>query len=318
MDQALFTKIKDFLTPANSVIILLPAQPDADSLTAAIALHLSLKQVGKTSTIASSDLGSAPQIEGISEVKKQIGNQKLVVSFDYKEDSVENVSYDIDEGNKRFNLIIQPRTGQPPLDKGSVQFSYSGASADLVITFGINSLEELGKIYSDEKAFLDQAKLVNIVNSPRPSTFAEVNILTSGKSYAETIGLLLKFAQFALPESGATLLYHQLSDSTDNFQSNDTNADTFELAAYLLRHNAKRPATPAPMVLSPDGHPRPAPQIFRPQGGSFPPSQKSPFNGGTPTFVPTDWQKPKIFKSAFPSPVAPPQTTLSTPSGQLK
>src|SRR5687767_7995773 len=100
-------KAKELLQSANSVIILLPSQPDTDSLVAGLSLYQSLKSAGKTSVIGSSNLATnQPQIEGQNEIKTNIGNQKLVVSFDYKEENVENVSYDIDEQNKKFNLII--------------------------------------------------------------------------------------------------------------------------------------------------------------------------------------------------------------------
>src|SRR5688572_29873637 len=228
MDNTL-NQAKDLITSANSVIVLLPPQADVDSLAAATSLHLTLKQT-KSSVLGSSSLPSnVSEIEGLSEIKKTIGNQKLVVSFDYKEENVENVSYDIDEQNKKFNLIIQPKAGQTPLDPSHVSFSYSGASADLVVTLGVNSLEELGKIYSDEKQFLDQAKIVNINASGRPSTFAEVNLALPNKSITEIAGQLLKTTNLTPTDVAATNLYRQLLISTNNFQAPGVDAETFDL-----------------------------------------------------------------------------------------
>src|SRR5688572_23319600 len=246
MDNTL-NQAKDLITSANSVIVLLPPQADVDSLAAATSLHLTLKQT-KSSVLGSSSLPSnVSEIEGLSEIKKTIGNQKLVVSFDYKEENVENVSYDINESTKKFNLIIQPKAGQSPLDPSSVEFSYSGAQADLVITLGINSLEELGKIYSEEKQFLDQVKIVNINSSARPSTFATINLSLPGKTASDLAGTLLKSLELNLPSEAATNLYRQLTASTQNFQGANVDADTFEFAAYLLRHNAKRVVATKPI-----------------------------------------------------------------------
>ncbi len=243
MDPNLLTQASSEINSASSVLVLLPSSPDADSLTAALSLHLSLKKAGKNSLIGCSSLkfDSAPL--GVDQIQTAIGNQKLVISFDYVEDKVDLVSYDLDESGKRFNLVITPKEGAAPLDPATVQYAYTGASADLVITFGINSLEELGKIYSDEKAFLDQASIINI-NPARPSSFAKINLTATTVSVSELIGSLLKSMSLKPTVDAATNLYRQLLTATNNFQSQSVTAETFELAAYLMRHQASRLAPP--------------------------------------------------------------------------
>lgn len=283
--------VKTLLSTANTVLILLPPKPDTDSLSAALSLHQSLKNAGKTSTIGASSLpDNPPKLDGLSEIKKTIGNQKLVISFDYQEDQVENVSYDIDEATKKFNLVIQPKAGQTPLDPKNLEFSYSGAQADLVITFGINSLEELGRLYSQEKTFLDQVKILSLNSTPRPASFTQFQL--THPSLNQLVIKLLVATGLTPTEATATNLYRQLLQSTNNFQSSEVDADTFEQAAFLLRSGAKRSIT-SPQPLQP----------IQPIAVSTPPSYRpapAPASAPltTPPSVPADWQKPKIYSSA--------------------
>ena len=89
------------------------------------------------------------RLVGIDKISEKIGNRNLIISFDYKEDSIEKVSYNV-EGEK-FNLVIQPRSGYPPLDKSSVDFSYEGIDADVIFVIGAQKLEDLGAIYDKER-----------------------------------------------------------------------------------------------------------------------------------------------------------------------
>ena len=83
---------------------------------------------------------------GLDRVEKLFsgGKESLVVSFDYKEEKVDKVSYNI-EGDK-FNLIIKPKEGQLPLDPQDVIFSYSGKKPDLIIAINTSALEEIKKL----------------------------------------------------------------------------------------------------------------------------------------------------------------------------
>jgi len=286
------TKIKD----ANSVLILLPPDPDTDSLSGALGLHLSLKQAGKSSTIGCSSrvkVGDS-HLFGIDQVKENIGNRNLVVSFDYKEESAENVSYDIDEATGKFNLRIKPKDGADPLDSSSISYSYTGAQADLVITFGITSLEELGRLYSEEKEFLDQANLANLSIATTSIAFAGINLSNNkATSISELVTHLLKITGISPTADAATNLYNQLLSASENFQSPKVTADTFEIAAFLLRSGAQK-STPKPQAEIT------APTFFTPPP-TTPQSENTPSTpsiNDTSKGVPADWTGPKIYRGS--------------------
>src|SRR3989338_11249135 len=195
-DKNLIKEAKDEVTSAKSIAILLPPDPDTQIVSAGLGLCLSLAGTGKQVQI-----GCASQIRvenaelfGVDQIKNNIGNQNLVISFDFKEENLKKVDYDVDE-NGKFMLLIQPQPGSPAPDTSTINYSYSGASADLVFVFSITSLEELGKIYADEKAFLDHAKIISLSLSSKPSNFSALAL------HSHTAGCLAEIVTFLLHSS---------------------------------------------------------------------------------------------------------------------
>ena len=305
LDQ--LNQFKTKLKEANSVLILLPPEPDVDSLSAALSLHLTLKNSGKTSTVGCSTPAkvASSNLFGINQLKTNIGNRNLVISFDYQEDSAENVSYDIDENTRKFNLRIKPKSGSAPLDTSSIIYSYTGAEADLVLTFSINSLEELGRLYSEEKEFLDQSTVANLSLTESPSPFASMS-LNSGQfsCLSELVAFLLKSVGISPTADASTNLYGQIMSVVNNFQSPKITPDTLETAAFLLRSGAQAPkpkeqspTSTAPLFFSPPPI-TPRNKSVQSQGGSVVTSTQAASSQPVTSGVPSDWTGPKIYRGS--------------------
>lgn len=294
-------QLKTKLAEAKSVLVLLPPQPEADLVTSARALGSAFKLSGRTVTV-----GCSSPIPEAEEIKTTVGKQNLIISFPYREENVEHVSYDIDEATNKFNLIIRPKEGKSPLDINSVEFNHTGASADLVITLGITSLEELGKLYSDEKRFLDNAEIINLKKGGPPAEFAAMDLsAVRSTCLSELTVWLLRQAGLKPQADLAGNLYRQLMTSTNSFQSPLVSAETFEAAAFLLRSGARTMATPAmpPAMSVPNFAPAPffppAPQLSKAN-----PLLEEPLvedsqteKKTAPGAIPADWQGPKIFRA---------------------
>jgi len=238
------------------------------------------------------------ELFGVDQIKNSIGNQNLVISFDFKEENLKKVDYDVDE-NGKFMLLIQPQPGSPAPDTSTINYSYSGASADLVFVLGVTSLEELGRLYADEKAFLDKAKIVSINLTAKPSANAAIALHTGAATcLSEVVGFLLKNWEIEPTADAASNLLSVLGTSTNQFTSPKVTADTFETIAFLMRHGGHLGRSPLsntsrfgafPPMMPPTFDDELPPPAF---GQSFPPVPR----------IPSDWKKPKIFKSGQPSP----------------
>lgn len=240
MNQKLnLQKLKQALSPARSILVTVPQSPSLDKMAASLSLYLSFKKAGKAATIA------CPQqmtvefsgLVGVDKVIDRIGNRNFVISFDYIKDSIEKVSYNV-EGNK-FNLVIQPKTGFPPLDAKKVSYSYSGTESDLIFVIGAQQLEDLGRLYEKEKNLYQGNQVVNIDYHPQNTQFGKINIFLPGaSSYSEIATLILKTLNFPSGGDIATNLLIGLKSATNNFQK--ASPEAFEAAAFCLRAGARQ------------------------------------------------------------------------------
>ena len=240
-DQNQLASTKKLLDFATSIIIALPGDPSSDMVSAGLSLHLSLISAGKKSQIGcGTEVHVDPKLLGAGEIVDSIGAKNLIISFDYQEDDLEKVDYDVRPDGK-FYLMIKPKTGAPIPDVSNVKYSYSGATSDLVITFGINSLEELGKIYADEKAFLDEAKILSLNISPRPASFTPNLFHQTFNSFSELVTELLEKTDIKPSADAAKNLLTSIYGETKNLTSARMTANTFSSISFLMRHGARLP-----------------------------------------------------------------------------
>lgn len=279
---------KHLIDSAQSVIIILPPDPTKDMISAGISLHAALKDNGKTSQIGcGSEVNLDSPIKGVSSISDTIGSRNLIISFDYHEDDLDKVDYDVRDDGK-FYLLVKPKAGSPVPDVGGVKYSYSGAEADLVITFGIGSLEELGKIYADEKTFLDEAEILSLNTSLRPAAFTSNLFHKNAVSFSELVAVLLWEQKIKISAPVAQILLTNIFESSNNFTNTHLTAITFEVIAYLMRSGAHLPKSQANTQTFTQAPFFEIPQDTIEENIPLPEEENAP--------VPSDWNKPKIFR----------------------
>lgn len=279
--------IKNLLESAKSIIVVLPPDPTSDMVAAGISLHLSLKESGKNSQIGcGSDLEIDPQIEGVTEIPNTIGSRNLIISFDYKEDDLDKVDYDTREDGK-FYLVVKPKTDAPAPDISNVHYSYSGASADLIITLGVTTLQELGKIYAEEKQYLDNVEAISLNTTLRPSAFTGNAVHKLSGSFSELVAGLIENLKLKTTPALANNLLTGIYSSTKGLTTGRLSADTFGSVAFLMRSGAQLPSQPVSLP----NYSQP-PFFETPQAVEEDPS----FQNREEDSIPSDWNKPKVFR----------------------
>lgn len=236
-----FSDIPQHLKNSQSVLIVLNDHPSFDEQLAAAGLLLVLQEQIETVLLAGPSKIENPTIAGLSELKTELGHKNLVVTFDYIPESVNNVSYHIDEDAKKFYLTIKPEKGHKPLDRNSVELEYAGAEADLVFLFGVSELDELGKLYYGYEDFYQNTPLVAFSKSK--AAYAEYPInCGSISSVCEAVFQMLHQAGVEFDSESATNLLAGIQYETKNFVDPTADADTFEAVSHLLRAGARRRA----------------------------------------------------------------------------
>lgn len=234
--------LKKELQTLKKVLLLLSSTPNVDSVAAALALSLALQKKGIDVHVASpSDMRvEFSRLVGVDGVKNKIGNRNLVISFEYSEDRVEKVSYNISEDGKRFNLVVAPKTGAVSLDPATVQYDHTGVDAEVVIMVGVSNFAELGPFYEEERNSIEGAKTVAITLFPAP-TFANIHVDAQGfTSLCELMTACIVQLGLELETDSANNLMFGIDSITQSLTSPTVTADTFETVAALMRAGAKR------------------------------------------------------------------------------
>jgi nanoRNase/pAp phosphatase (c-di-AMP/oligoRNAs hydrolase) len=242
--QDFFSSLREPLTTAQTIFILLPQNPNLDKVAASLALFLSLQKAGKQTTIAclTEMTVEFSALVGVDKIQTKLGGRNLVISFDYLEDSIEKVSYNIE--NNKFNLVVQPKTGFPSLSTEKVDYSYSGGEADLVFTVGAKNLESLGGLSQSVKSSEKQI-MVDLDVNPANTQFGRINLVNpQASSCSEMVVWLISRLNLPIDEDMASNLFLGIERMTSNFSSPRVSAATFEAAAFCLRAGARRTRRP--------------------------------------------------------------------------
>lgn len=307
-DQTALQSIKDNLSKANDIYVLVAQNPTFDMMASATALYLSLKESGKNVFIACPDEVRAEfsRIVGIDQVTDNIGNRNLVVSFKVAEEGqIDKVSYNLDADGKTFNLIIKPKSGASPLKSDEVTYTYAGAEAQLIFLVGVNRLEDLGHFYQNERKLFTDSVSVSLTRFPSTGT-ATYNYSDTGlSSLSELTYRLMEDLELSAEVTGDTAsnLLAGIDQATNQLQNPMLKANTFEAVANLMKAggtrqvaNTSAQAFPGRQSFIPkEGWPQ-APIPVRPT-----PTPTEVVSGETivdtsSTDVPEEWLTPKIYK----------------------
>src|SRR5258706_396295 len=138
MDNASSQRVKELIAKNDKIGILVGKNPSLDQMAAALALHLGLKQLGKTSAIAcpSESIVANSSLVGIDKVKTELSGEggDLVVSFPYREGEIEKVSYTLENGY--LNIVVKATEEGLSFEQQDVLFKRSGGVPSLLFIVG--------------------------------------------------------------------------------------------------------------------------------------------------------------------------------------
>lgn len=230
--------LKDKLASANSVLITFATTANTDSIAAALAFYLSLKNSGKKVAVVTSSPVTVrdSHLVGIDKVTTDIGGNSLVITLNVAEDVIDKVTSNTEGGH--LNLIINPREGAEPVTEKDVIFGYTGATADLILVIGAADLKDIGTLAEKEIELFNNSTIANISN--QVGSFGAINITDPSSSNSELVTALLKELSLPLDVDIANNLMSGIEAGTDNLSSPNMTADTFEALAVLYRAGARR------------------------------------------------------------------------------
>ena len=204
-------QFKSLLDSAHSVAILLPKNPELDAVAAALSLKLSLDQFGKPALVTCPDSMTVEfhRLVGADTVISNFGSRNLVITFPGQTEIVDKVSYHIDDRGE-LNLVVTPKPNTPGIDHRKLEFHFRRRSSR---SHNSSWRREIPEVFAQSKQF--------------------------SLSTSQETARLLETLKLPISNDAASNLLAGIEKSTSNFTTNVT-ADTFEIAAALMRHGARR------------------------------------------------------------------------------
>jgi hypothetical protein len=242
MDNLTLSKIREAIEKYKNIAIATPIDPTVDEMGAALALYLSLKDMGKTLSIATPNepLVEVSALVGIDEVKTNIGEASgdLVVSFPYREGEIEKVSYTRDDD--LLNIVVKAGEKGLNFDEKDVKFARGSTAPELLFIVGAARVSDLGKLF--DPATLKDTVVVNLDNKPENQGFGDI-VMASAKfsSVSEIIANVIFSGGFKMDLDISQNLMLGIATATNNFQDANTSSLAFEMAGVLMRNGALRP-----------------------------------------------------------------------------
>ena len=263
LNNELLASLQNILQTAESVMIIFAPHATADVQASTVAMYQLIQSVGKNPRLLTPQKTGQFVFSELDTAQAELGQENLVVSFPYSLEKVDKVSYHISEELQRFYLTIKPKAGIAPLDTTDVQYTYTGARVDAVITLGISDQQELEQLYFGYEELFASVPIFVITEAG--ANFGTHLFETSGHScMSEAVAQLISQAEYTLSPDAATALLSAIEQQTQLLSSLSCTAETFETVALLLRSGARRsPRTPegkvttAHEVVLSDGHKTP-------------------------------------------------------------
>ena len=195
-------------------------------------------------------------------------------------------------------------------------------SADLIISVDTLSLHDLGTVYTNQKDTFTKTPIINVDFHNENVNYGALNLVDPGaSSTTELVAELLASLGVKLTADIGTNLLNAIYSATNNFQHANTTSMAFEVASVCLKAGAKRFGVEAPRevaapveavaprpepVAAPKAEPVAEPRIFvnkqpitpQPAQPASPLAQEAAEDSKKSSNPPSDWLKPKIFKSS--------------------
>lgn len=239
------TRFQDTIARSQSVLVVLPQNPDFDTVAAGLSLYLALSGYSKTTSVfcPSDMLVEFNRLVGVDRVSRELGDKNLTITLvDYPANNIDRVSYNIENGQMELTIIPKSQVNAPHPEQ--VMSKLGGMSVDTVILVGDVTRESLGEAYVE----LDKIPVkIQISQNSRPQAMdrrmgttmpagRQVEIVDPAAScFCELVGNLLFDTN--LPVSGDTArnILMGITTATNNFTSPRVRPETFELAAKVAR-----------------------------------------------------------------------------------
>ncbi len=227
--------IKQLIVDAKNICVIPPQTFEPESLTAALALFYTLRELHKNVNFISDTLPESmnflvPPLDFISPPKD------FIISIPKNIAEVSQVYYEKNEEGLKIHLSVNKGN----IKKDNISFYVADAKPDLVITLGIQNFHKELESKLDSFGFLLNAPILNIDNKLENTKFGKINIIEQTSLSEIILSINKELALSGTNKNLANCLLAGLIVYYDNFQKPTISPEVFALSANLMKQGANR------------------------------------------------------------------------------
>ena len=255
------------LAKSEQPLVVVSPRGTFDDLAAGLALYLSVKNLGKKSSIYANipTVDEARKLYGVGEIGNAKNKKNLVITVQNAVKSVEKVSYFLDSDN-RLNITVHALPGGPGVSQEDISFGNLPTLSDVVFAIGFESKMELEQIITPEQLNNPNVLTVSINRSPMSQKIAQIDVVDNeSMSMCETITDMIQKLALPVNEDISYNLFAGISFASGNFSPAKSTQRSFQLAGWLVKFGAGKSSMAASLPSEPRFYKA---QTFAPQGTS--------------------------------------------------
>ena len=223
---------KKLILDAKNICIVPSGDREPESLSAALALFYTLKELRKNVNLIADDFPEnlqflVPSLDFISQP------QSFVISIPRSAADVSQIYYEKNEDSLKINLTLSK--GQ--IKKDDISFYVSNAKPDLIIALGIADFQKQLSGKLDSFGFLLDAPTINIDRNQDNTKFGAINIIEPTSISQITMDVVSSISH--INKNSADCLLAGLIIFYDNFKNINTSPEIFQITSDLIKKGAE-------------------------------------------------------------------------------
>lgn len=243
MNSNTATQFTKLLLKSTHVLIILPENPNYDTLSSGLGLSHFCNQKNIQTTLAYIDPQENQKSLNFLETPKNTnithsltGSRDLILSFKTKYNNI--LKTKTERLEDEFRIYITPEQGM--VDSRDFSFMPAKFPYDLIITLGMTERESAGKIHDEVPDLFYEMPVINIDNKNENNQFGQLNIVKiTASSIAEIVGELFQsIDKESISKDCANCLLTGIISATHSFQKQNTTPNSMNLASYLIEKGA--------------------------------------------------------------------------------
>lgn len=242
MELSLIEQAVTQLKQSKSLVIIIPEQPSADALAAALALLAALEKGQHNVRVVcpkfspTTHHGFLPKINVVSPDLTAL--RDFVITVNIAKTKPDALRYHIKEDT--LEIFVTPKKGF--FEPTDVKSSGGTFVYDTIVTLDVTSLNQLGPLYHENAEFFYHTPIINIDHHGGNTRFGHINLIDlTATCVSETIFELIKNLDAEwLDEHIATSLLTGIISKTKAFQSRAVTPRSLAIASHLMAAGARR------------------------------------------------------------------------------